>query len=286
MISSEKILLRIEEFQTLPTIYTALTEAMNNPNCSATDVAAIISGDQAAAVKVLKAANSPIYGFSGRIDTISKAIMYMGFTEVKNLVAALAILEMFSDAKVSAYFNPVEFWKYSVAVGVIARSLAQKAEKKAVEHYFLAGILHDLGKLLFYQCAPEEFSYALQIAALRKISLRKALKDTIGIPHNILGEILAERWKMPPAIRAVIRYVHKGVNEAGAKDDNADELVAIVHLASIAAQMFGLGSSSEEIIQQPNEIAWKIVHLPDDVFTQLQHQIIQDYEGMLFSLQL
>lgn len=177
--------------------------------------------------------------------------------------------------------TPVEFWKYSAAVGVIARALAREAGRKGLEHCFLGGILHDLGKLLLYQCAPEEFSQALQTVALRKITLRSALKETVGISHNALGELLAEQWKMPPPIRAVIRYAHTGMN-----DDKPDELVAAVHIASISAQMFGFGSSSEEIVPEPNEIAWKTLSLPDNIFTKLQEQIIQDYEGTLDSLQL
>lgn len=281
MTTAEKILQRIDVFKTLPTVYTALTEAMNNPNSTAADVAAVISSDQAAAARVLKAANSPIYGYSGRIDSMNKAIMYMGFAEVKNLVAALAILDVFSNVRISAYFNPVEFWKYSAAVGVISRALAREAGRKELEHYFLAGILHDLGKLLLYQCASEEFSQALQTVALRKVPLRLALKETVGISHNALGELLAEQWKMPPAICGVIRYVHTGMN-----NDKPDELVAAVHIASIAAQMFGFGSSSEEIIPEPNEAAWKTLNLPDNIFTKLQERIIQDYEGTLDSLQL
>lgn len=281
MTTAEKILRKIEDFQTLPTIYSALTEVMSNPYSSANDVANVISSDQAAASKVLKAANSPLYGYSGRIDTMNKAIMYMGFAEVKNIVAALSIVDIFARTKLSAYFNPVEFWKYSVAVGVISRILAKESGALGVEHYFLAGILHDLGKLLLYQCAPAEFSYGLQVAAARRTTLRLALMETIGISHSALGELLAERWKMPPPIRSAIRYAHVGLN--GGKPD---PLVAIVHISAIAAQMFGLGSSAEDTVSEPNPLAWEVVHLNDDVFSRLQHQIIQDYEGTLASLQL
>lgn len=86
MTIADKIIRKIDDFQTLPTIYSALTEVMSNPYSSANDVANVISSDQAAAAKVLKAANSPLYGYSGRIDTMTKAIMYMGFAEVKNLI--------------------------------------------------------------------------------------------------------------------------------------------------------------------------------------------------------
>lgn len=74
-----------------------------------------------------------------------------------------------------------------------------------------------------------------------------ALKETIGISHNVLGELLAERWKMPPSIRSAIRYAHVGLNEG-----KPDPLVATVHIAAITAQMFGMGYSGEDFVPEPN----------------------------------
>ena len=278
---ADKILSKIDEFQTLPTVYGAMTEVMSNPYSSANDVADIISSDQAAAAKILRAANSPIYGFAGSIDTVNKAIMYMGFAEVKNLVAAISIVDVFSRSKIGAYFNPVEFWKYSLAVGVISRFIAQHINAPAVEHYFLSGILHDIGKLLLYQCAPTEFAYSLQVAGYRNCSLRATLMETIGVSHNVLGELLAEKWKIPESIRHVIRHYNADISITTDR-----QLVSTVHIAAIVAQMYEWGSASESIISEPDTYAWNMLQLDDGFFTAKYNEIEQNYRDTLLALQL
>ena len=144
-----RILKSVEDFPTLPTVYTALSDVMANPRSTTQDAANVIMRDQSAASKVLKTANSPLYGFRGRIDTISQAIFHIGFEEVRNLVIAISIMDIFKNTKLSLSYNPVELWKHSIAVGVITKLIGKELGVKNLENYFLAGILHDIGKLLF-----------------------------------------------------------------------------------------------------------------------------------------
>lgn len=271
----EKYIINLaKDFPTLPTVYTALSEAMSNPRSTAADLSGIIATDKSSASKVLRVANSPIYGFSGQIDTISKAVFYIGFNEIKNLVAASSTIDMFSKAKASLNFSPVDLWKHSVAVGVITRIIGQSLGIRSLENYFLAGILHDLGKLLFYEYADVEYGRALKLVLEKKISIREAEIQALGISHTVAGELLAERWRLPLPIRNAIRYHTTGVVPNG----EPDVMLAAVHVANIVARAMELGFPGDDLIPEPNKKAFEILKLPSDFFTKMSDKIYFDYE--------
>ncbi len=278
---AQRILQRVEEFPTLPTVYSALSEVIANPRSTASDAALVISSDQASAAKVLKAANSPVYGYSGRIDTISKAIFFIGFNEVRNLIAALSIIDMFRKGKPSELFNPVEFWKYSIATGVITRLLGKQAGVGNLENFFLAGILHSIGKLFFYEFASREFSVVLTMMEEKQVPMRVAEREVLGITHPAIGELLAEKWKLPPSITNTIRYYISGF-----VDGKPDLQTASVHIASIIARCMCLGSSGDTIIPEPNERVWDVLKLHSGVIAGMHDQIIYDYHEAASSLLL
>ena len=153
----EQIVKNVKDVPTLPTVYTALCDAMANPQSTANDVAKIVSMDQASTIKILRIANSSFFGFSGRIENIQRAIVILGFNEVRNLIMASSVMNLFSKKESSTGFRPNDFWAHSLSVGLIARSIGKLAGTVNVENFFVAGILHDIGKLFFYQYAGDDF---------------------------------------------------------------------------------------------------------------------------------
>jgi HD-like signal output (HDOD) protein len=263
----------IQEFPTLPTIYTELVEIMDNPNSTTNDAANIISKDQASVLKILKLANSSIYGFRSRIDTISSAIFHIGYDEIKNLIISMAILDLFNNTAILEFINPVELWRHSIAVGVIARLLGSKMGIGNLENYFISGIIHDIGKLFFIKYFQSDyiktFSYALEC----KVTLREAELEIMGITHNVVGELISEQWKIPQSIRNVI-FNHTD----GMVRDKFDLLTAVVHISDITARMLELGDPGDNCVPQPNIRVWEVLNLPDNTFSALYKKIILDYE--------
>ena len=268
-----KILKSVEDFPTLPTVYTALTDVMANPNSTSTDAANVIIRDQASSAKILKTANSPLYGFRGRIDSISQAIFYIGFEEVKNLIIALSVIDIFKSAKLASNINPVDFWKHSIAVGVITKLIGREFGVKNLENYFVSGILHDIGKLLFLKFLTKDYENTVNYAAEKKIIIKDAESISLGITHTIAGELIAEKWKLPAPIRNAIKYHHTGI-----VDSKVKFLPAAVHIADITARMLGLGNAGDEFIPEPNFAIWKDLTLPDDFFADNYQKIILDYD--------
>jgi HD-like signal output (HDOD) protein len=283
MLQVDKILQKFTDFPTLPTIYIRLTDTMANPNSTASDVAKIISYDQASSAKILKAANSSFYGIHGKIDTITQAISFIGFEEVKNLLLTLTIIKLFADNKKKFIINPVDLWKHSIAVGVITKLLGKITQINKLENYFIAGIIHDIGKLFFYRYFPTEYAMVFEYAYENELTILDAEKEVLGITHTIAGELIAEKWKLPPSLQKCIGY-----HSIGTFEDEFDHLLACVHVADIAAYMLGIGNidMGNGFIPEPNMKVWEYLNLPDDVFTVLAPEIIQNYEesiGLILS---
>jgi len=162
-IKIEELLRKVDDFPTLPTIYNTMMDLISNPRTTSVELSDLISKDQASAVKILKAVNSPIYGFYGRVTSITQAINLLGFEEIKNLITALTIMDIFNKSLSDTFVNPVDFWKHSIAVGIISRLIAYNVKAQNIESYFLSGILHDLGKLFFLKVIPNDYSKVLNI---------------------------------------------------------------------------------------------------------------------------
>lgn len=275
----EKIIKEIKNLPTLPTIYATLSEAVDNPATSTDKLAKIISSDQASAFKILKVANSPFYGFRGKIDTISQAVLYLGFTEVKNIVFALSIINVFSKDRILQDLRPVDLWAHSIGVGIITRYIGQELGVKKLENYFLSGILHDIGKIAFLEFAHTEYSHVLDIVNSKKISIGEAETEIFGADHAYLGQMIATRWQLPKSIQDTIRYHNTGP----VKDENA-QLVASVHIANIVARILEFGYPGDNLIPKPNPKIWELIKITKDFFPSNRTEIEDSFKNTVHTL--
>lgn len=275
----EKINTEIKSLPTLPTIFDSISQALKDPLVTPDKLASIIASDQASVIKVLKVANSPFYGFRGKIDTISKAVFYLGFKEVQNLIFALSLMNIFSKDKVVDGFHPKEFWKHSIAVGIISRMMAEASGEKNLENYFLSGIIHDIGKLLFMEFAFDEYQEVSLLVDTKGISIKKAEFEVFGFDHTNAGKLLAEKWKLPITFINVIHYHHLGI--AG---NNPEKILSIVHIANVVARFLNLGSGGDPYVPEPNAKAWESFSLPASYFSAMRKRIDEDFHNATDSI--
>jgi putative nucleotidyltransferase with HDIG domain len=266
----------VNNLPTLPTVFSKLSEAIDDPNTNTEKIAKIISSDQSSAFKILKVANSPFFGFRGRIDTVSQAIFHLGFNEVRNIIFALSIINFFSKDKILAKFRPIDFWAHSIGVGIATRLLGSVCGVTDLEPYFLAGIFHDIGKLLFFEFAQHDYLKVLDLAEERKILIKDAEIEVLGIDHADAGKMLAERWKMPQNIQDTIRFHHAGII-----DKETNILVASVHLGDILARALSLGFPGDNLIPQVNEKIWDTLKLPEGFIKLIKKDLQNDFGQML-----
>jgi len=269
---SEKIRISVNNLPTLPTIYSQLSHAMEDPMATSEKIAKIISSDQTSAFKVLKVANSPLYGLHGKIDSISQALIYLGHNEVKDIVFALSVMKMFSKDKNIRGLRPVDLWAHSIGVGVITRNIGLAIGEKNVENYFLAGVFHDIGKIIFLEFAVKEYQNVIDIVTEKKCPIKDAEKEVFGIDHADAGQILADKWRIPQNIQDIILNHHTGQKTKG-----TNTLLASVHLGNILAHILGFGFSGDNLIAQPNPVIWDTLKLRRGEILSLKDKFIDDY---------
>lgn len=275
----QEIIEQVKDFPTLPTIYTTLMEVIDNPGTTVEDLARIIMKDQSAATKILKAVNSPIYALKVRVNTISQAIFHLGFDEVKNLVIALSMLKMFDGTKAIKKFKPDDLWKHSIAVGVITRYLGKLIGIKKLENYFLAGVLHDIGKIFFLKYYNENYLNVIEYVLEHDITIRDAEAKIFGATHTVVGGVLAKKWRLPASIQSAVANHTEGIS-----GNKAEPQVACVHVANILARALDLGNPGDRLIHRPNREIWKYLKLPPGTFVNSMSGIISSYEHVAATL--
>src|SRR6185295_7476712 len=141
---------------TLPTVIAKMLELVDNPKTSASSLANLISRDQVLTAKILKLANSSFYAFPRQIATVKLALVVLGFENVKEMALSLSVLNSFKGEN-NKYFDTSLFWQHSIAVGAATRMLARETCYRLAGEAFVAGLLHDIGKIVLNQYLPKEF---------------------------------------------------------------------------------------------------------------------------------
>jgi putative nucleotidyltransferase with HDIG domain len=273
MESASNLIKNIKEFSTLPTVYSSLVDVLADPKSTTQDVSNIIACDQASTTKVLRVVNSPIYGFSGQIDTVSRAIFILGFNEIYNLILTSYIMDFFSKKDAVLDFRPVDFWGHSIAVGIATRLIGQKQGLPNQENFFVTGVLHDIGKLVFFEFSEDQFAEALALSKKTQKSLHSAEKTVFGMDHSETGALLAERWRFPSSIIKAIRH-----HQTGIVPGKNDSLTAAIHLGNILCRALELGYPGDDFIPQPNPQAMDNINAQPDLLKEITPSLLKNFE--------
>jgi len=192
-----RIAQRVNSIPTLPVVMTRVIEMVDDPNTTAVQLADFISRDQSLSMKILKLANSAFYGFPQKIGTINLAIVVLGFQSVKDLGLSAAVVETFHTDQFGRAIDINKFWVHSIAVAAGCKILARNSNINISGEIFIAGLLHDIGKLVMLRFIPDEFNEANAIAKKKKVELHKSELEILGFSHADLGGWLAEQWSLP-----------------------------------------------------------------------------------------
>lgn len=239
----------------LPSIVIRLNEALNNPRCTAVHIADIISKDSNLAVRLLKLVNSPFYGFPSKITSIARAVAIIGSRQLSTLAIGTVVVSSFKKIP-EDFLNMASFWKHSIAVGLIARFLSSYKRDSNTENYFLAGMLHDVGRLVIYQNFPHHAVEILSRAVVEPDLLFRMEKEILGIDHGELGGRLIRKWGLSDVLVNACRYHHDPM----ASPDPS--FASIVHLADIVTIALYFGHSGECYIPTLHQKAWETINLP------------------------
>lgn len=248
----------ILKLPTLPMIFSKINKTILKPNSSANEIGMIISKDTSLSARLLKIVNSAFYGFPSRIDSISRAVAIIGTRQLSSLAAGVTVVNMFKDIP-SDIVDMKSFWKHSIACGVNARIIASYQGIQNTERLFVSGLLHDIGRLILYNYAPDQSTYALAKAKRTNIMLNKVEYEDLDFDHAEIGGLLLKKWKLPVLIEDAVTYHHSPQKSQYLLE------AAIVHLADIMANATGIGSSGERFVSPLNSDAWECIGLSTNI---------------------
>jgi putative nucleotidyltransferase with HDIG domain len=193
----------VYEVPTLPSIVIQALKLMQDPNSDARAVERVIIHDPAISAKILRVANSAFFGFSRRVGTIAEAVRVLGFANVQGMLISVGAFDAFRTERL----NLVDFWKHSIATATAARFLSSKVRCSGDEA-FMAGILHDIGKLIFAVQAEASYQRVLDLQKGSAISSLTAERTMFEFTHPEVGQMVAERWDLPARYVAAIAHHH------------------------------------------------------------------------------
>jgi len=270
--SAEHIIKSTTQVASLPTIYIKIDEALNSANCSTQYLVDILGEDTALSARLLRLANSAMFNFPNKIDSVSQAITIIGTQQLRALVLASSVMKLFKDIP-EDLINMEMFWRHSIACAVSARVIASLRRAANIEYFFLAGLLHDIGRLIMFKEIPNEISQALKQASETKQLLFKVEKELLGYDHSKLGGMLLKEWKLPPQLIESTAYHHNPQRSSDFKDE-----VAVVHAADIIANSMQLGSSGERLVPTLDSQAWQRIGLPDAIINTIINELQKQYD--------
>jgi HD-like signal output (HDOD) protein len=246
---------RIQQFisrmPSLSTTVTKVLEICNDPSSSPNDLNRVISLDPVLTGQVLKLINSAYYGLPNRITSLTRAIIMLGINTVKNLVLATAVLSCFKGTAALRGSPIDDFWEHSLTVGVTARMIAKLVQVPAIEReeYFVAGLLHDLGKLPIMGCFLVLYQEICNAIAKEGTSRVEVERRYLGFDHCHVNRLIAAKWKLSIDMDNALVFHHQPFE----KDARQNFLLHCVSLANQISYGFkdesgAIGSSADEAL--------------------------------------
>ncbi len=226
----------------LPEIFIRVNQVMENPNHNAKQLGEVISHDPSLTARILRIVNSAYYALAVKIELVSRAVSVIGEDDLRNLVLATSAVDTFK--RIPNQLVDIDlFWRHSVHTGIVARLLSKHCNILHGERLFVAGLLHDLGKLILYFKEPELSQEILLRASESDGVLFHAEQETMGFTHADVGGALMENWEMADTLKDVITYHH---NPLKAKKYPIE--TAIVHIANCVVNAIGPDTEIDEYL--------------------------------------
>lgn len=245
---------------TLPDVYLHINRLVEDPNSSSADIARAISQDPSFTVRLLRVANSALYGFSSTVDTVAKAVTIIGTSQIRNLALSMSVARSFAGLP-NELVSMDNFWRHSLLCALAARHLAREARRCDPDALFTAGLLHDIGELVIFNRMAEQAKEALErvLDSQDELPIFEAENQVMGFNHAEVGSELARQWQLPALLEECIAY-HHDISKA----QKHPRETALVHIANIIAQMAEIDSLDPADVASVDPAAWDITGLDED----------------------
>ncbi len=264
-----------ETLPTLPGVVRRLTLMADTGTATTEEMARVVNTDQVLAGKVLKLVNSALFGFSGRIATVSGAIILLGVNVVKSLAVSSAVFEIMEK-------HVLGLWTHSMGVAAAANVLATRLRLPDVEEIATAGLLHDIGKVVVKLTYPKETDRLDGLAESRGITMVEAERQHLGVDHAEIGGRVARHWRLPDRLVEPIAFHHDVAHSIAHR-----QRTAVIHVADILIRGSAFDGTVQTTVPTLDPAGWESLDLNEA----LLEAVIEEMEERLvdvtsFSLEM
>ena len=262
------------EIVSQPKVYSHIVDLLNDPETSSHRLAQVIGKDASLSVRLLRLVNSPFYGFSGKIDSITRAVSLLGTDELTTLALGVTVVRQFKDIP-SDLLNMDSFWRHSIRCGLFARILAGHLGESGEEKYFTGGLLHDIGRLVMLERMPNQYKRAIVKARDENLPMYRAEQACLQTDHSIVGKLLVMRWRLPtPLIRMIGSHHSPGSNQYSLES-------SLMHVADVLAHACGHEVNLVNEIPPLQLKAWEATGLTEDVLAPTIRQVDAEFSNIV-----
>lgn len=247
----------VTDLVSLPDIYVKLRNLLNDPDHGLADIADVIKVDPGLTSRILRVANSALYGLSARVESIPLAVSLLGTQQIHDFVLATSVIRSFAGIP-GEVVDMRKFWQCSVLCGSVSKILADMRGFLDHEHMFTVGLLAHVGRLVLYMRLPAEIEAAYTTAYREGIPLARALDARLGFTDADLAAQLLSAWNLPGSLIEPVRY---SANLATEDTDTRFERACIVHVASAVADRDVLAMNPDGLVSGIDSAAWRCLGL-------------------------
>jgi HD-like signal output (HDOD) protein len=264
-----RILGSLKDLPPMPQVAQKAREVIASPSSSFSDLAKVIETDQAIVTRILKIANSPYYGLSGKVSSVQHASVVLGVKTLMEILNLACSSEILGKTLTGYDLDAGDLWAHSLAVAAGSQIIARKVSPSLEQDAFSAGLIHDAGKIILDPYIEERKDTFKAFVNEGKKTFLNAEKNVLGFDHAELAAEACEQWHIPSQIAFAIRHHHDPTASQG------DILSFIVHMADAIALMSGIGSGIDGMLYQMHPEAVARLKINTDDMTVIMGKIAE-----------
>ncbi len=275
-ITARELIQNLPALSSLPAVVQELEVALDEGDASMDDLGEIVKKDMDLTTRLLRLANSSFYGFPKGVETVGEALSLIGLEQMKQLLSGSSVIEYF-DTIPSTVVNMRSFWEHSIASGIAAKVIAVQRRVPDPELYFVSGLIHDIGRLVFYLRIPEQAAAMFEdYESDDSRALYLLEKETLGFDHGEIGGALLKKWDFPNSLVEAVKHHH---NPALADLYLAE--ASVIHLADFIVHAMGIGNSGERVVPSLEPKAWERLDLPSNAIRTIIRETEKQYVDVI-----
>ena len=257
-ITAKGLVRNLPVLSSLPAVIEELELALDDGLASMDELGEIVKKDPDLTARLLRLANSSFYGFPKGVETVGEGLSLIGIEQMKQLLTGSTVIEYFRTIPADIV-NMRSFWEHSIATGIAAKVISVLRRAPDPELYFVLGLIHDIGRLVFYLKLPEESAELFKLYDKQEgRSLLSLEEEYFGFHHGELAGELLTRWEFPDSLVEAVRYHHDPPRGNLHFTD-----AAVVNMADFVVHALDIGNSGERLIPPFQRAAWERLDLSE-----------------------